>query len=107
MTTQVFQRGETVPMWAETRNAAGELFNPTPAGIKITLKKPDGTIAKDDAEDDIDEATMTQTSVGKFVYYYKSIATDPIGWWHYLCKAVDGSGDDAKTVITHGSFKLN
>lgn len=106
MTTQVFQRGETVPIWSETRNAEGVLFNPTPAGIKVTLKKPDGTIAKDAAEDDIEDATMSQTSTGKFVYYYKSIAADPTGWWHYLCKAVDGAGAEAKTVITHGSFKL-
>ncbi|MBA7577598.1 hypothetical protein ES708_19451 [subsurface metagenome] len=106
MTTQVFQRGETVPIWAETRNPAGELFNPTPAGIKVTLKKPDGTLAKDYDESDIDGKPMSQTSIGKFVFYYKSAAADPPSWWHYWCEAVDGTSDAAKTVITHGSFEL-
>jgi len=111
-TTEVFQRGETVPLWAETKNAAGEYFNPTPAGIKVTLKKPDGTIAKDAAGDDIEDTAMVQTSTGKFVYYYDSSAKgdpavdEPLGWWHYSCKAVDGAGAEAKTVITHGSFEI-
>jgi len=175
-TTNVFQRGETVPIWAETRSAAGELFNPTPAGIKVTLKDPDGAIAKDADGVDIEDTAMTQTSVGKFVFYYNSDAvttlastitatatsitvatgegallptsdffilidkeilkcssrTDDVltvtrhqkgttpnthssgakvwrtrGWWHYFCKAVDGTGAEAKEVIEHGSFKLN
>lgn len=109
--TEVFQRGETVPIWSETKNAAGEHFNPS-AGIKVTLKKPDGTIAKDADGVDIEDTAMTQTSTGKFVYYFDSSAkgdplvNEPLGWWHYSCKAVDGTEDEVKTVITHGSFKL-
>lgn len=175
MTTQVFQRGETVPLWAETKNAIGEHFNPTPAGIKVTLRDPDGVLAKDVAGTDIDNTAMAQSTTGKFVYYYNSKAvttlastitataltltvatgegallpaanffilidneilkcssrTDDVltvtrhekgttaaahssgvsvwrirGWWHYFSKAVDGTGAEAKTVITHGSFKL-
>ena len=174
-TVQVFQRGETVPIWAETKNAAGEFFNPTPAGIKVTLRDPDGAMAKDVDESDIDDKAMAQAATGKFVFYYNSKAvttlastitatatsltvatgegallpasdffiqldkeilkcssrTDDVltvtrhqkgttptahnsgthiwrlrGWWHYFSKAVDGTGDGAKTVITHGSFKI-
>jgi len=106
ISTRAFQRKETVPIWSETKNPAGELFNPTPGGIKITLKEPDGTLAKDASEDDIEDEPMTQTDIGKFVYYYKSSTTDPVGWWRYSCKAVDGTGDAAKTVITRGGFAL-
>lgn len=112
-TTEVFQRGESVPIWSETRNPAGELFNPSPGGIKVTLYKPDGTIAKDADGVDIKDTAMTQASTGKFVYYFDSSAKgdplvdEPRGWWHYSSKAVDGTGDEAKTVIEHGSFKLN
>ncbi len=174
-TTQVFQRGETVPIWSETRNPAGELFNPTPGGIKVTLRDPDGALAKDVEGTDIDNTAMVQSSTGKFVFYYNSKAvttlaatitatatsitvaagegallpasdffiqidneilkcssrTDDVltvtrgqkgttaaahssgvsvwrtrGWWHYFCKAVDGTGAEAKEVIEHGSFKL-
>lgn len=106
MVTRNFQRSETVPIWSETENPAGELFNPTPGGIKVTLKKPDGTLAKDADENDIDDTAMVQADIGKFVYYYKSNATDPVGWWRYFCKAVDGTGDGEKRVITHGGFAL-
>ena len=174
-TVQVFQRGETVPIWAETKNTAGEFFNPTPAGIKVTLKDPDGAIAKDVDESDIDDKAMAQAATGKFVFYYNSKAVTTLastitatdtsitvatgegallpasnffyqinkeilfcssrtadvltsirgqkgtvpaahssgaslwrlkGWWHYFSKAVDGTGDGAKTVITHGSFEI-
>jgi len=174
MTIQVFQRGESVPCWAEDRNWAGSLIDPT-QGIKITLKDPDGAIAKDVDEADIDDKVMENPEQGKYVFYYNSKAvttlastitatatsitvatgegallpasdffieigneilkcssrTDDVltvtrgqksttaaahssgdsvwrirGWWHYFCKAVDGSGDTARTVITHGGFEL-
>lgn len=178
MTTQVFQRGETVPCWAENRKWDGTLTNPT-QGIKITLKDPDGAIGKDVDEADIDDEVMDKETTprdGIYVFYYNSKAvttlasnitatatsitvatgegallpssdffieidkeilkcssrTDDVltvtrhqkgttaaahssgvsvwrtrGWWHYFCKAVDGSGDTARTVITFGSFMLN
>lgn len=117
MTIQVFQRGETVPIWAENRNWAGTLTNPS-QGITITLKKPDGTAAQvlegEEYVDLTDKAMGKETTPrdGIYVYYYNSspkgdpLVADPLGWWHYSCKAVDGAGPDARTVITHGSFKL-
>lgn len=105
MSIQVFQRGETVPIWAENRNWAGVLTDPT-AGIKITLYKPDGVLAKDYDDTDITDKPMTKDADGKYVFYYKSATANPIGWWRYFCKAVDGTGDAAKTVISYGSFEL-
>lgn len=104
MTTQVFQRGEVVPCWAEARNWEDTLINPS-QGVKITIKKPDGTAALD-GETPITDVAMTNPETGKYVYYYKSNDDDPVNWWHYLCKAADGSGSEEKVVITHGSFKL-
>lgn len=115
MTTQIFQRPETIPIWAENKNWAGVLTDPLPAGIKITLYKPDGTLAKDYDDTDIDDKPMGKEIIpreGIYVFYYSSKAKgdppvdDPIGWWHYFCKAVDGTGDAAKTVITYGGFEL-
>lgn len=174
MNTQVFQRGETVPCWAENKNWAGVLTNPT-AGIKITLFDPDGVLAKAVDATDIDDTAMAISVQGKYVFYYNSKAVTTLasnitatatsitvatgeggklpasnfyieiekeilkctsragdvlavtrgqrgttaaahssaakvwrirGWWHYSCKAVDGTSPDERTVITHGSFKL-
>lgn len=114
MNTQVFQRAETIPIWCENRDWAGAFTNPS-EGVKITLYKPDGTLAKEGEADIEDVAMGKETSPvdGRYVYYYDSSpkgdppVADPVGWWHYFCKAGDGSGDTVRTVITHGSFKLN
>lgn len=179
MTIQVFQRGETVPTWAEDRNWLGVLIKPT-AGIKVTIKDPDGVLAKDYDETDIDDKAMTldpdEVAKYKYVFYYNSKAVTTLasnitatvtsitvatgegallpasdffieidkeilkcssrtadvltvtrgqkgttaathssavsvwrirGWWHYYCKAVDGTSPNDRIVITHGSFKLN
>ncbi len=112
MTTQVWQKGETIPIWAEVRNSAG-LYNPT-GGVKITIKKPDGTAAKDAEGADITDKAMGKTTPpedGKYVYYYDSRAKgeppvdDPSGWWHYFCEAIDGAGE-ARITITYGSFRI-
>ena len=113
MTTRVYQKGETIPIWAEVRNLAGVLYNPT-VGVKITIKKPDGTAAKDAEDADITDKAMGKETTprdGIYVYYYDSRAKgdppvdDPSGWWPYFCKAIDGAGE-ARITITHGSFKL-
>jgi len=114
MNTQVFQRGDTVPIWAENRTNAGVLANPS-AGIIVTLKKPDGTIAiePDVAETKIQDLAMTLPDVdGKYVYHFDSRAKgtpavdEPTGWWHYFCTAIDGTDPDERVRISHGSFKL-
>jgi len=177
MTTDVYQRGETVPCWAENKDWAGAYTDPS-EGIKITLRDPDGAIAKDVDESDIDDTAMGQETVprtGIYVFYYNSGAVTTLasditaiattisvaagegdklpasdffieidseilkcssrtadvltvtrhqkgttaaahdsgtsiwrtrGWWHWFSKAIDGSGATERTVITHGSFKL-
>jgi hypothetical protein len=174
MTTQIFDRGESVPIWAENKNWAGTLTDPT-GGIKVTLKDRGGVLAKDYDGSDIDDKAMTKDDVGKYVFYYNSKAATTLasgitvtatsitaatgeglklpasdfyieiddeilkcttrtvdvltvvrgqkgtiatahssgasvwrlrGGWSYFCKAIDGSGDTTKTVITYGSFEL-
>ena len=50
--------------------------------------------------------SMTKDAVGKYVYYYYSADADPVGWWHYSCKATDGTGEEVKSVKTPGGFEL-
>ncbi len=71
MTTQVFDRAETVPLWAENRDWAETLFNPS-QGIKVTLRDPDGVLAKEADESDIEDTAMTNSATGKYVFYYGS-----------------------------------
>ncbi len=75
--TQVYQRGEVVPIWAENRNSAGDLADPS-AGIKVTLRDPDDVLAEEVDGDDIDEVAMTKSATGKYVYYYYSDAPTTI-----------------------------
>ena len=163
MKIQVFQRGETVPIWAEDKNWAGVLIDPS-TGIKVVITDPDEKVVGDisvissadftvgltvtggtsgatgiilekpngttlrlkqvtgiwqsgEAITDTGSGTsitsstlvdivMTWDAVGKYVFYYKSDIADPVGWWRYFCKAVDGAGDTSRTVITHGGFEL-
>lgn len=74
MTTEVFQRGESVPIWAENRKWDGTLTDPT-QGVKITLKDPDGVLAKDATGADIDDKVMGKETTprdGIYVFYYDS-----------------------------------
>lgn len=75
--TQVFQRGEVIPIWAEIRNWAGTLIEPS-QGIVVTLKDPDDVLAKEKDGDDIDEVEMAMSVAGKYVYYYYSDAPTTI-----------------------------
>ena len=99
MNVNVFERPETVPIHCEDKDWTGTYIDPS-AGITIDIYKPDGTKK-------VDAGAMSKVTTGKYVYYYNSEATDPAGWWRYSCKAVDGSGAGARTVITKGSFQLN
>lgn len=105
MRTTIFQRGESVPCWAEVTNHAGTYVDPS-QGVFITIKKPDGTLAKDALDADIDDTAMSKYTTGKYYYYYNSASDDPVKHWSFYCKAIDGEGDSAITTITHGGFKL-
>ena len=41
---RTFQRGETVPCWAETKNIDTDALENASEGAKITITDPDGTI---------------------------------------------------------------
>jgi len=103
MTTEVFQRGDTVPIWGETRNPAGELFDPSQGVTLIYLKNPSGVIK---AENEAMSKHPTEPETGKYVYYYASQEDDESEWWHYCCKSVDGTGATAKKNTEYGAFKL-
>jgi hypothetical protein len=98
MTIQVYRHLDTVCIFCETKDWQGNLINPT-GGVVVNIFDPDGNQVGD-------ENIMTNLSTGKYVYYYNSLSTDKVGWWHYICKARDGSGELAKTAIIDGSFQL-
>jgi len=95
---RVFQRGETIGLWAYIKDWEGVYTTPD-NGVKITITDPAGTTQ-------VDAQAMTISAAGKFVYHYLSQATDVAGWWRYECKSQDGTGDEAKYTITNGSFHL-
>ena len=97
MNTNTFQRPETIPIWCDDRNWEGTYIDPS-QGITIDIYNRDGTKI-------VDSQPMEKATVGKYVYYYNSVADDLVGWWHYSCKAIDGSAPQ-KIVIVQGSFQL-
>jgi len=95
---QVYQRGETVGIWCYVKDWEGNYTNPD-NGVKVTLIDPKSIVK-------VNALNMTPIDEGKYVYYYTSQITDTTGWWRYQCKSQDGVGDDAKYVISEGSFEL-
>jgi uncharacterized protein YfaS (alpha-2-macroglobulin family) len=98
MNINSFQAGETVGIWAFIKDWEGTYTSPD-NGVKVTLTDPEGTVK-------VNASAMTEDDDGKFVYYYNSEDDDVKGWWRYSCKSQDGTGDEAKYVITEGSFEL-
>jgi len=93
-----FQAGETVVIWAHIKDWEGVATTPD-NGVKVTLTDPAGTVK-------VNNLAMDESSAGELVYYYNSQSDDIKGWWRYYCKSQDGTGDEAKYVITEGSFEL-
>lgn len=93
-----FQRGETVPVWADIKTWAGVYSSPD-QGVKVTITDPDGTVQ-------VDAVAMTEDATGKFVYYHLSTTADTVGWWRVRCKAQDGLLVDAKYIVADGGFYL-
>ncbi|MBA7499062.1 hypothetical protein ES704_01801 [subsurface metagenome] len=109
MTTQVFQRPETVPIWTEWKTWAGALHDPTHGVTLLYLIDPKGITRVENqpmAKDPLNPET------GKYVYYYDSSPKDtpPVddepGWWRYKAISQDGVGGDAKYVGLEGAFEL-
>jgi len=99
MVTRHWQRGDTVPIWAEIRDPdTNDLTDPS-EDVKLSLTDPSGTVK-------VDNQTMTKSAVGKYVYYWTSSASDAIGWYKAKVTVQDGTGAGAKYVIEYGGFIL-
>jgi hypothetical protein len=90
MTDRVYQQGETVPLTATFRDAAGVLADPTV--VTLTVRKPDGTALT---------PTPTRTSTGVWTY---GQSTDPtalsdVGIWWYTYR-----GTGTVDATEQGSF---
>ena len=98
MSVKVFQRGETIGLWAYIKDWEGVYTSPD-NGVKVTLTDPAGTKK-------VDAQAMTESTVGKFVYHYTSTITDVVGWWRFRCVGQDGTGSGAKYTVVDGTFNL-
>lgn len=101
--TRAFQRGETVPIWAEVETWLGVAASPS-QGLKVTITNPSGDIKP--ANGVAVAMTETPAASGKYVYYYASASDDEVGWWRYKVVSQDGTGATAKYTTTWGGFRL-
>lgn len=88
---RVFQRGETVEVYAEVKTQAGVLVNPD-TSIKVTIFDPSSEKILLAAPNY--DADMPQFGglTGKYAYYY--IITDAaasVGWWAVEVMVLDGT----------------
>jgi hypothetical protein len=99
MSVEVYQRGDTIPIWLEVMDWQGNHVDPTHGVTLVHLTSPK-SVKK------AENQAMTKIETGKYVYYYASQSGDETGWWRYQIKTQDGSGFDAKYTISEGSFEL-
>lgn len=96
-----WQKGETVPIWAEVKLAStGALYDPD-QGVKVWLYDEDSTLVSVEAG-----WSMTKDSTGMYVYYWNTDTDDKSGWYRAKSKAQDGTGAEAKVTIENGTFLL-
>jgi len=98
---RTFQRGETVPIWAEVRDVDTDALTDASEGAKIVITDPDGTIQVGDPT----PVAMDNPDTGKYVYYYTPGAAAVLGWWQTKVKTQDETVDP-KYVIEKGGFRL-
>ena len=103
--TNVFPRGDVVPIYYNVEDWQGNYIDPS-GGCVCSLWQPDGTMATDLADEEIDEEPMTKLDTGQYVYYYYSRDTDPKEFFRSLCTAIDGTGDTTKRTSKSWSFRL-
>ena len=95
---KVFQRPETIGLWAYIKDWEGVYTTPD-NGVKITLTDPKGTVK-------VNAQAMTESTAGKLYYYYTSVVDDEPGWWRFRCISQDGTGNETKYTIVDGVFHL-
>ena len=103
--TNVFPRGDVVPIYYNVEDWQGNYIDPS-GGCVCSLWQPDGTMATDLADEEIDEEPMTKLDTGRYVYYYYSRDTDPKKFFRSVCTAIDGTGDTTKRTSKSWSFRL-
>jgi len=102
MAPSAFQVPETVPIWIEGKNTAGELTEPESASIKIY--DPDGTIVLDGEEES--RAMASTDDTGYWVYYFESTGITNLGWYRVIATVLHGTGDTERTTVENGGFTL-
>ena len=102
MATRAFQVPETVPVWIEVKDTAGDLADPESASIKIY--DPDGTIVLDGVDES--RAMAGSGTTGYMVYYFESAGITNLGWYRVIATILDGTGADERTVVENGGFTL-
>lgn len=96
-----WQRGETVPIWAEVKLVStGALHSPS-EGVVLYVYDPDGAVLST-----INGEAMDEDSTGMYVFYWNSPADADVGWHRARGKAQDGTGATAKITIENGGFNL-
>jgi len=99
MPTRNWQLPETIPIWAEIKDAKG-VYTAVDS-VVMTLVAPDNTTVI------LDDVTMDATDdVGFYVYYWNPEADSDVGWYKVIVTATDGTGVGAKSSIQTGGFKV-
>jgi len=93
-----WQRGETVPIWAEVKlTSNGALYDPE-AIILYLYDEADATI--------VDGEAMVYDSQGMYVYYHQTAIDAILGWYRAKGKVTDGSGETLRVTLENGGFNL-
>ncbi|MFA5458890.1 MAG: hypothetical protein WC261_14810 [Synergistaceae bacterium] len=98
MGAAIFVRGESVPIYAIDKSWAGAPLDPT-AGVVIYITDPAGTLK-------VNGEAMSLVTSGTYLYNYNTDSESELGQWRWQCVAIDGTGAEAKTVISEGGFLL-
>ena len=91
-----FFRGDTVRIWALTKDVDAAAANPT-VSIVVRIMDPHGTRA-------VEDGAMTNVTTGSYKYLYDTAADADLGEWTWEVIATDGAGSDV--TIAGGTFIL-
>ncbi len=93
MPVKRFDRGTSVRIEAEFRDADGDLLDPG-TYYKVTLTDPDGTVQ-------VSAQAMTKDSEGKYYYDWQSETTDPVGSYDVV---IEGKDLGIETLLHDSAF---
>lgn len=91
MSTNI-EAGNAVVLYARIKDNTKDLpVLVDPTTITISLKKPDGTFA-------VQDAAMTKISVGRYRYIHQTLTNDPLGEYIQIVKTVYQGKNNQETV---------